>query len=144
MRACATKGIFFLGTTKMYAKKSSSIWPESELKNKSEARRKWETNVLNLDLGHKMASSFLFCALAPLEVKFLMGTIKRCAKMISLSCLESNLWKKVSEAQKSEKPTLWILIWVKKLQNIYFLNKCLRFRHKNLVFLGTTKRCTKK
>ena len=41
-------------------------------KQVSEVRKKWETNVWNLDLGKKIARYFfLICVLAPLEVYFL-------------------------------------------------------------------------
>ena len=50
---------FFLDTTKRCTKEISSSLPESELGNKSlKCEKVKKTNVLNLDLGQKIASSF--------------------------------------------------------------------------------------
>ena len=108
-----------MGVTKWCEKKSSLIKQNSDLKKKiPDVRKKWKANVLNLDLGQKMANSHKASRARPQEVNSFPGTTSRCAKESSLSWLESELKNKSVKYEKSEEITFKITV-------IYFLIACL-------------------
>ena len=64
-----------------------------DLRKVCDVRKKWKTNILNLDFGQKMASLFYFACSCP-NTLFFLFTTKSCANESSSSWSKSELKKK--------------------------------------------------
>ena len=74
-----------------------TIWIEKQV---SEVRKKWETNVWNLELGEKWQVHFFSCVIVPLKVDFLYRCKQNLYKDEFFKLISIKFENFISEVQK--------------------------------------------
>ena len=139
LRAHGSEAYFFIGKTEGCAKKSSLCLVEVKIeKQVFELRKKWKTNVENLDLSKKKT---IFLKEWLRQRRFCSGYNRKICKIKSLSSWSQlNLTNKYLKNERSEKFTFEILFWVKKWQ-LKFFKKCAFALHEIKLFSAISKAC---
>ena len=93
--------------------------------NNLEYKKKWKTNVWNLDLGQNINFFFKKRMLLPLEVIYFLSYYKRMRKEKFIKVLRVSFEKQVFERRKKWKTNVWNLELGEKMAELFYFPKFL-------------------